>query len=777
MVPELFNSIILYLAAQPCGNKEAPGMTQTHYRTCHLCETMCGIEVEYQGEQIIAIRGDKNDVLSKGNICPKATGLQDIHTDPDRLRKPLKRIRKNPAKKSFDDEWVEVEWEEALDFAAEGLASIQCEHGMDSIGSYCGRSTAHNIGLLLMVDALRKIVGSKNVYTGSTVDQMPHNFVWYHMLGHQFFGTVPDINRSNYYLMLGTNPKISNGAMMSTGANTYKKLNDIRARGGKTVLIDPRRNESARYMDEHHFIKPNTDALFLLGLIQTIFARGLATPGRLSEHINGWDKIEPMAKQFDMERIAEMTGIARTDIERIAVEFASADKAVCYGRTGVSMVEFGGLCQWLMQVLNVITGNMDEAGGMMFPLTAIDSLSLAHSSWDRYRSRVSGRPEFSGELPMVVLPEEILTPGKGQLRGLISVAGNMVLSMADGHKSEEALQHLQFMVAVDLYRNETTRFADIILPAVGPFEKEHCDLFYHLYDTINWFKYSPALFTPAKPGYTDFEILRELLTRFAIKRTGNPVMKWLYQRIGNFVGKHVTVRRILAAGLRFGPYGKGLNPFKKDALSLKKLEDNPHGVFLGDLEQCLPQRLFTADKKIQLAPQVLLDDLPRLRRRFFEGGEEALRADSEFDLRIISKLTNRTLGWMHHSYRLVKGKNPVILTMHPQDAASRGIDAHSLVRVSSRRAAIELPVELSEEIMPGVVCMPHLWGHNRPGTRQRVANATPGVSMNDLTDSSVIDELTGNAVVNGVPVKVEALATTEQIEPTHADETVEEFVA
>ena len=752
-------------------------MSQLHYRTCHLCETMCGIEIEHDGGEILAIRGDKDDVLSRGNICPKATGLQDIHTDPDRLRKPLKRIRKDPHAKSPDDEWVEVEWEEALGYAAQGLAGIQREFGRDAVGSYCGRSTAHNIGCLLSVAALRRVVGSKNVYTGSTVDQMPHNFVWHHMLGHQFFGTVPDVNRTQYYLMLGTNPKLSNGAMMSTGANTYKKFEEIRARGGKTVLIDPRRTESARYMDEHHFIRPNTDALFLLGVIQTLYAKGLTTPGRLADHIDGWDEIEPLAAQFDMDRIAVVTGIARADIERIAVEFASAESAVCYGRTGVSMVEFGGLCQWLMQVVNIVTGNMDEEGGMMFPLTAIDSLSLAGSSWDRYRSRVSARPEFSGEFPMAVLAEEILTPGDGQLRGLIAVAGNPVLSMADGHRTEEALQHLQFMVSVDPYLNETTRFADVILPPVGPFEKEHYDLFYHLYDTINWAKYSPALFEPDEPAHTDLEILRELLTGLAVERTHSRVAKWLYRRIGNFVGSQVTVRRVLALGLRFGPYGKGFNPFKRDALSLKKLDRNPHGVLLGSLQRCLPERLFTPDKKIHLAPRVLLDDVPRLRRRYVEGGDEAQQRSSEFDLRIISRLTNRTLGWMHHSPRLVKGKNPCELMIHPADAASRRIAAGSLVRVTSRRSSIELPATISDDVMPGVVCMPHLWGHGRAGTRQRIANATPGVSMNDLTDVSVIDELTGNAVVNGVPVRVDAVGPAGAAELAHPDEAVEEFVA
>jgi len=427
--------------------------------------------------------------------------------------------------------------------------------------------------------------------------------------------------------------------------------------------------------------------------------------------------------------------------------------------------------------VNVITGNMDEEGGMMFPLTAIDSLGMSNSTWDRHRSRVSGRPEFSDELPLAVMPEEILTPGEGQLRGLIAIAGNPVLSMADGTKTEEALAHLEFMVSVDYYLNETTRFADVILPPVGPFEKSHYDLFYHLYDTINWSKYAPPLFEPEAPGHTDLEILTEVFKRLAVKRAAGPVRKWLYQQIGNLASRFVTVELVIGLGLRFGPYGKGLNPFKKDALSLQKLRNNPHGVFLRNLETCLPERLFTADKKIQLAPQVILDDVPRLRARFFEGGEEAQQADSEFDLKIISRLTNRTLGWMHHSPRLVKGKNPCQLTIHPEDAAARGITANSLVRVTSRRASIELPAAISDEIMRGVVCMPHLWGHGRAGTRQRVANANPGVSMNDLTDISVIDELTGNAVVNGVPVRIEAVGKAGPSELAHADETVEEFTA
>lgn len=752
-------------------------MSQKHYRTCNLCETMCGIEVEYEGDQILAIRGDRNDVLSKGNICPKATGLQDIHTCPDRLKKPMKRVRKNPAEKSHDDEWVEISWDEALDYAANELARIQNAHGMDSLASYWGRSTAHNLGSLLSVPPVQKIMGSRNIFTGSTVDQMPHNFVWHHMLGHQFLCTIPDINRTDYYLMLGTNPKLSNGAQMSTGANTWKKLNEIRERGGKCVLIDPRRTETAKYVEEHHFIKPHADSMFLIGILQVIFAKGLAKPGRMAGHINGWHKLEEIVNEYDLDRIAEVTGIARADIERIAEEFASARRAVCYGRTGISMVQFAGLTQWLMQCVNVITGNMDEIGGMMFPEPAVESRPLTHSSWGTYHSRVSGRPEFSGEFPMAILGEEILTPGEGQIRGLVGLAGNMVLSMADGNHSEKFLQEVEFYVAIDPYINETTRFADIILPPPGPFEKGHYDMFYHFYDTINWAKWSPPLFETEHSKWTDFEICRELMGRFAHARAKSPVKKMMIKAIHAAAKALITPERIVAIALHFGPYGKGLNPFKKDAVSLKKLKENPHGIFLGDLKYTLPENLYTADKRIQLTPHAFVNDLPRLKAWFVDGGMEKAEASSEFDLRIISRLTNRTLGWMHHSYRLIKGKNPCELMIHPDDAAKRGINENSIVTVTSRAGQIQLPVDITDQVMPGVVCMPHLWGHNRPGTRQSVANANPGVSMNDLTDVKGYDALTNNAIVNGVPVKVELASEGGAREDEHADEVVEEFIA
>ena len=574
------------------------------------------------------------------------------------------------------------------------------------------------------------------------------------MLGHQFMATVPNIDRTHYFLLLGSNPKVSNGAMMSTGANPHLKFKGIQERGGKVVLIDPRRTESAKFCDEHHFIKPATDALFLIGLIKTIFAKGLADKGRLGPHIKNWDKIEPAFANFDIPRIAKITGISEADIDRIATEFATSETAVCYGRTGLSMQHFGGLCNWLMMVMNLITANFDKPGGMMFPTTAIDTFTAiegARGSYDTFRSRVSGRKEFGQELPVSILAEEIMTPGEGKVRGLVQVAGNGALSMPNGKLFEEAMEQLDFMVAFDPYINETTRHADIILPPVGPFEKSHYDMFYHTYDTINWTAYNPPLFKPEGEGYTDYETLGEVIRRWSVKKAKGPLKKFKARLLGS-LSRRISVEFILDLGLRFGPYGKGINPFKK-GLSLKVLKDNPHGVYLGEPQQVLPDGLFTEDKKIDAAPEVILGDLPRLKSYLFDG--EIGYDPKEYDLLVISRLTERTLGWMHHSHRLVKGPPTCTLYVNPMDAKIRKIKDGDMVSMTSAVGTIEVPVEVTEDMMPGVVCLPHIWGHTRKRTRQRVANAHPGASLNDVTDNKVMDELTGNAVVHGVPVRVE----------------------
>lgn len=734
-------------------------MSELHYQTCHLCESMCGIIVEHQHGEIISIKGDADDVLSKGHICAKATGLQDVYNDPDRLRTPRKKV---------GDEWQEIGWDEALDETAQRIVDIQARYGNDSFATHSGRQIAHSFQSLLMIMPFRAALGSRSIFTGSTVDQMPHNLAYYLMYGHQLLITVPDIERSDYLLMLGANPAVSNGGMMSAGAGCMKTINAIVQRGGKVVLIDPRRTESARHCSEHHFIHPASDVLLLIGIIKTIFARGLANPGRLAEHIVGWDTLETLFEDFELLQIATVTGIAAADIERIAIEFATAERAICYGRVGVSMQEFGGSCQWLIQVINVITGNLDEPGGMMFASPAMSMLDQAKSmrgSWDSYRSRISARPEINGELPVCVLAEEIMSPGEGKICGMLVAGSNAALSLINGKQIEAAFEQLDFMVSVDPYLNETSRHASIILPPVSVFERSHYDMYYTLYNVRNFAKYSPPLFKPPAPAYTDFEIFRELALRIMEKRQQSVLKTWTLKVFAALIRRWVSPDRILDLGLRFGPYGCGLNPFNS-GLSLKQLKANPHGIEFGALQRQMPGCIYTSDKKIQLFPKLYAADIPRIRQRWFEGPKNPY---GQYDLLLISRLQTRTLGWMHNSHRLVKGRDTCTLYVHPDDAARRNISQGQELIVSSRTGDICVPAHITDSVMPGVVCMPHAWGHTRSGVKLSVAAQKPGASLNDITDASFIDTLSGNAITNGIPVKVATAARAAQSPLKHAD--------
>lgn len=717
---------------------------KTHFRTCPLCEAMCGIRIDYRGERVVAIAGDPDDPLSRGHICPKGYALLDLHHDPDRLKTPLKRV---------GGQWIPIGWDQALQEAAEGLAGIQVRHGEDAVAAYWGNPTAHNLGIALTLERFRRALRTRNVYSASSLDQMPHQLVSYLMYGHSQLFTIPDIDRTDYMLMLGANPAASNGSLMSAGA-VLERLQGITGRGGRLVLIDPRRTETALYASEHHFIQPGTDALFLLGLIQTILRRGLARPGRLTELVRGWDELPALLEGVCPDRIAAATGIARADIERIAGEFAAAQSAVCYGRVGVSTQEFGALSHWLIQVLNLLTGNLDRAGGMMFTTPAIDPLPASgRGGFDRYRSRVRGLPEFSRELPTAALAEEMQVPGEGQVRGFISIAGNPVLSAPNGRQLEQALERLEFMVAVDFYLNETTRHAHLILPPTGPLEHAQYDLIFNLLAVRNVAKYSEPLFPPPGDARSDWEIFNTLIRR--IQRLKAPPASWLgrlRRKARERLTDHFTPPRILDLALRKGPYGNGWNPFRK-GLNLARLKRHPHGLDLGPLRPCLPQRLFTKDRKIHLLPPSLVQDLERLKRRYAEGEvTPGLVLIGRRDLR-----TNNS--WMHNSPRLVKGKDRCALLMHPQDAAARGVGDRDLVRVASARGELEATVRLTEDIKPGVVSLPHGWGHHRPGMRIATAQAHPGVSINDLTDERVLDVLSGNAVLSGVPVTVQPLAS------------------
>lgn len=706
-----------------------------HYRSCNLCEAICGIEISVRDDGRLDIRGDKQDPFSHGYVCPKAVALQDIHFDPDRLKYPVRRTPQG---------WQRLSWDEAFDEVAQNLKRINTQHGRNSVATYIGNPVAHNSGALLFLPPFIRSLRTRNRYSATSVDQLAHHFSGYLMFGHQLLIPVPDIDRTQYFLVLGANPVVSNGSIM-TAPGMSRRMEEVRRRGGKVILIDPRYTETARVADRHLFIRPGTDVLLLLAMLQVVFAEGLTRLDHVASFTNGVDTIAGVVAQFTPERVAPITGIDADEIRRLAREFTSAESAVCYGRVGVSTQEFGGLCQWLINVLNIVTGNFDRPGGAMFALPAFDPFTIPESiaprgGYARWHSRVRKLPEFSGELPVAALAEEILTEGPGQVKALVTCAGNPVLSTPNGRELDEALASLEFMVSLDFYVNETTRHAHIILPPTSPLERNNYDIAFNIFAVRNTAKFSPALFEPEGETKDDWEILLELQTRIE-----NDGLRGSLKR--QFMKRLLPPERILDLGLRFGPH----------KLSLRKVRDEVHGIDLGALQPCMPGRLRTADKRVALAPEPMVKDIERVKERLFSAS-----ASTNGHLSLIGRRQLRSNNsWMHNTERLVKGnpaKPPCTILMHPADAAQRELTAGENVLVRSRVGEIVVPVEISQEMMPGVVSIPHGWGHDREGNRLSVAQQHAGASINDLTDNQAVDTLCGTAAFNGTPVTVERYA-------------------
>ncbi|MGW1347005.1 molybdopterin-dependent oxidoreductase [Kribbella sp. NPDC002412] len=696
-------------------------MATTVRRTsCNLCEAICGVLVTVEDGRVTDIRGDESDPLSRGHICPKAVALRDLQDDPDRLTTPVRRTA---------DGWQEIGWDAAYDLVVGRLTEIQREHGKNAVGVYLGNPNVHSLGALTHMPTMVKQLRTRNRFSATSIDQLPHMLASYLLYGHQLMVAVPDIDRTSYLLMLGANPLASNGSMM-TAPGFHRRIKDLQKRDGKVVVLDPRRTETAAVADEHHFVRPGTDAAFLLALIHQVIADGHARP---ASYVDGFDVVEDAVEPWTPERAAAITGIEADVIRRIAHEFGTADRAACYGRVGVSTQQFGAVCQWAIQVLNIITGNLDRPGGTMFPRPAVNALlGLGRGHVGVWKSRVRGLPEFGGELPVSTMAEEILTPGDGRIRAMVTIAGNPVLSTPNGRRLDEALDSLDFMVAVDPYINETTRHADVILPPAPPLERDHYDVIFHQLAVRNTARWNDAVLPKPPQARHDWEIFRDLGLRL-LRRA--PMSR---RKVMAAARLRLTPRRIVDLGLRIGPY----------RLSLGRLRKSPGGIDLGPLQPALPGALHHKTRRIDLAQRMVLDDLPRL---------EALATGNDGELLLIGRrhLRNNN-SWMHNSARLVKGKPRHQLLMNPDDLAKRDLADGQLVNVSSAAGTVAVEVAASNDMMPGVVSLPHGFGHGRPGVRLSVANQVAGPSANDVTDTELIDTVAGTSAVNGVPVTVTA---------------------
>lgn len=729
-------------------------MPETRLHTCMLCEAVCGIEVDVEGNRAVAVRGDSKDPFSKGHICPKAYALVDLHDDPDRVRTPLRRQGNG---------FVPVSWESAMDEATTRLAEIQRAHGKSAVAIYVGNPTVHSYSALFAFALFSKALGSRARFSATSVDQLPHMLASLQMFGHQLALPVPDLDRTGFFLVLGANPVVSNGSLMTAG-NAKKRIQGIQARGGKVVVIDPRRTETADIADAHHFIAPGTDVYFLLAILQVVFEEGLVRTRGALTFAEGLDAVRALVRPFTPERVADKVGITADAIRGIAREFARADAAAAYGRVGVCTQEHGGLAAWLVVVLNAVTGNLDHPGGVMFPTPAVDLARIMAKVGERghfgvWKSRVRGLPEFGGELPAATMAEELETPGEGRARALVTFAGNPVLSTPNGARLARALSNLDFMVSIDIYRNETTRHANLILPTSFGLERDHYDIAFYALAVRNAARYAkPALTAPAGVRH-DWEVLTDLAIGLRKKGMGKrkPGVDFALRAL-----RAAGPRRTLDFMLRTGPHGA----LTKHRLSVRKLEALAHGVDLGPLEPHLAKLLGTASKRVELAPEVFTREIPRLARDLdAHAMERAKTAADRTERRRLVLIGRRQLrsnnSWMHNSLRLVKGPVRCTLLMHPEDAKARGLTNGARVRVTSLRGTVEAPLEVSDAIARGVVSLPHGWGHGKEGVELRVAAAHPGASINDLTDEAAVDPVSGVASFSGVPVEVDAAPAAE----------------
>lgn len=728
-----------------------------HYRTCPLCEAMCGLEVQVEDGRVALIRPDRDDVWSKGFICPKGTTLGHLHDDPDRLRVPMVRD---------GDTWREVSWDEAFATCERLLRGVIARHGKPSVTCYIGNPTAHNFSLGRYVGLFIALSQFPMIYSAGTVDQWPKNVSCMLMYGDMWWIPAPDIQRTHYWLVMGGNPQASQGSLLAC-PDVLGEIDRIRGRGGKVVVVDPRRTGTADRADEWVPIVPGTDAAFLLAVCHVLFADDLVDLGSVADIVNGVEEVRRIAAEFPPERVAETCHVPVDTIRRIAHDIAAAPSAAVYGRIGLCNQEFGTLASWLIDVVNILTGNFDRPGGLMFGNPVAWGVnSLPNPEWadgvsfGRWKSRVRGASEVLGQVPVSCLAEEIATPGTGQVKALVTIAGNPVISSPDAGKLDEALPQLECMISVDNYLNETTRHAHVVLPGLSALEQPHFDDLITMWAARSAGNFSPAVFPPPPDRPAEWEILTRLAGLVAgmanadidVAAIDDGYFGALCQAKGidaRAVAGHYErggPERMLDLQIRTGPFGDryGENP---DGLTLEHFRERPHGIDLGPMVPRVRDILNTPSGRIELAPAYITADVSRLTDRLGREQNGGLVLVSRRHLR-----SNNS--WMHNVNVLVKGKDRCTLLIHPDDALRFGIEDGTLARVSSEAGTIEVAAELSDEMMPGVVSLPHGWGHDKAGTRMSVAREHAGVNNNLLAPGRLVDPLSNNAVVNGIPVEV-----------------------
>lgn len=737
--------------------------TETLYRSCPTCEASCGLqlEIDRDTQDILRISGDSQDHRSQGYVCAKSQAFHHIYKDPERLRRPVKRN---------GDSWQEISWEQAFDEICEKLGGIREQYGKDSIAMYYGNPNGHNYATGLYTPLFINMLNTERFFSAGSVDQQPKNLSCELLYGDAWMFPIPDIQRSDFFVCMGGNPLVSQGSLMSA-PNVKEQLEGIRQRGGKLVVVDPRRSETAEFADRHLFIRPGTDTWLLLSWVQQLFAQNRVDAGHLSEHIDGLEQLQQLVAPYTPERTAAITGVSAQQLLQLIDDFANADAPVLYGRIGLCTQAFGTLASWLVDIVNLLQGRLDSAGGAMFPLAATQLPAAPDAQAqplgrDRFRTRVRDFPEYMNMMPASLMGEELEYDGEDRARALITVAGNPVLTVPDGERVREACKKLDLIISLDFYINETTSLADYILPSTSQLEHSNYELLFQTTAVRNFARYSPQILKPEPGARHQYEIMLELVARLNSMNSGDldaMMLQGLIDQIrssddfANISAEHMQQlceqhegpERYLDLMLRAGPHGDGFDE-GSEGLNLKRLKQAAHGIDLGPLKPRLPHALKTAGKRIQLVPELLAADMKRLEQ------ETAPLSEDEFLL--IGRRHIRDMNsWLHNIPQYARGENRCTLRMHPLDAKRLGLSEGDMARLQSPKRDAQAPVEISDEVMPGVVSLPHGFGHRYKDTRQSTAQQRqPGISANDLIDENQLDMPSGTSVVNGAKIRIQA---------------------
>jgi anaerobic selenocysteine-containing dehydrogenase len=728
-------------------------VVETVRRTCHLCEACCGLEFHVEGDKILSVRPDAGDPFSRGYACPKGIAIADLEDDPDRLRQP---VRRAPG-----GDFEPVSWDEALAEACARLRKVRARHGRDAVAVYIGNPIVHDHAAVLVRAGLLAALGTRNCYSAGSQDTSPRFATSWYLYGSSLVIPIPDLERTEHLLVVGANPLVSNGSLL-TAPDMRARLRRLRARGGRLVVVDPRRTETAREADEHVAIWPGGDAALLLGMLRVLLDLGRVDRPGLARLARGFETVEARVRALEPATLAAACGIGFDTIARLAREFADAPSGSVYSRVGVCNSRFGSLATWATDLLNLAAGRLGAPGGALFTTPAADPARLSRlpgfDGHGRFRSRVRGLPETLGDLPASCLSEEIETPGPGQVRALVTHAGNPVLSVPNGGRLDRALGALEFMVSVDLYLNETTRHAHLVLPPAGPLTGEHYDLLFAPVAVRNFARLSPAV-RRRRPGErADWEILLSLAEGLGGGLTGSrPLDRAL--RAARRLGWRATPDHLLELLLRSGAHGDGFLPRRlrfgrfRSGLSLARLRERPYGADLGPLEPGLARRIRHRDRRVHLDAPPFLEAFDSFAR------DPAANRPRPGELLLIGRREVRTNNsWMHNVPTLVAGRERCVLLVHPEDARRAGVRDGETAILESRVHRGPVPVRISDEMRPGVVSLPHGWGHARAARFLRTAGARPGVSINDWTDDAESESMVGQSILNGVPVRLHAVA-------------------